>query len=1078
MRKQFLLSVATACVILLGGTPTVMAQSNTTQQSENAMVISGRVLDENGDPAIGASVIVKGQPTNGTSTDANGRFTLKVKPGSILVITYVGYKTAEAKASKNLTMSLTPSEANLSEVVVTAMGVKKEKKSLGYAIDDINSEELMKNKTANPISSLSGKIAGVNITQSSGAAGAGAQIILRGGTSASETRDNQPLFVVDGIIYDNSSSAGGNSSFDGSTNASTTTTNRVMDINPEDIESMSVLKGPAAAALYGSRAANGVVLITTKRGKSGHVEVNLSAKYINSWVTNLPKAQNTFRRGFLEPQYDVNNGNAYTGVSYNDFSYNTWGDKFADRAQTYDNIGGFFNHGNIVDTNVSVAGGSETGTFYLSGSYFDQDGVVPSTGYTKSTFRFNGEQKWTIFTFGANAAYSESRTDKTLTSGGLWGSGGQGALNRLYTFGTTDDMTHYMNEDGSRYKLFGDRIANAKDEMDNPYWIINKNKIHDKTTRFTGSFNIKADLTSWWWMQFRMGVDNYTTTYEKTLAAGGVYKEDWQKGMISENTSRYNYVTTNFMTNFNKNFGDFDFNLLAGTSTDNTSLKNTGLMAYNFIVPDFYSFNNVSESNKQSRYQKSTKRLVGVYGELRADWKSTLFLTLSGRNDWTSTLPRNNRSYFYPAVSGAIVFTQFLHDRGILDPTSVLTFGKIRASWAKVGKDTGAYETATSVWPVGSFIGGNIGVGNHWQQGNNLLKPEMTKSTELGLELRFFNGRLKFDYAYYTNDSYNQIVAPRFSQASGYILRSINMGNVLNKGMELTLSGTAIATRDWEWETGINMAGNRGKLTGLPEGFDLLYVTDVQYGLAQAASIPDGNFMAIAGPTWTRVKEGEHAGKVILDKNGMPTYGSTKVDVGNREPKLTGGWNNTLRWKNLTFSMLWEFRIGGDVFNGTRYVMDQAGTSQFSAAFRQEPLVITGVQADGNGYKDVTYTFEPDKVYTFNGTQDLGYNIIKNYYTNYYNRETSNYITKVNSLRMRSISLSYDVPRGFLAKTKAIKRAVITASATNLLLFTNYDGDPEAAASGAGVGGSSSVGFDYCGVPSTASFAFGINLTF
>lgn len=1076
MRKRFLISLTAVCGLLLSGAPEAFS-ADVPQQSQSVMVISGQVLDENGEPAVGASVFVKSNSKEGTSTDNDGRFSIRVKPGTILKISYIGYKPAEVAASQGMTVTLHPSAANLDEVVVTALGVKKEKKSLGYAIDDIDSEELMRNKSSNPISSLSGKIAGVNITQSSGAAGAGAQIILRGGTSASETRDNQPLFVVDGIIYDNSSSAGGNSAFDGSTNASTTTTNRVMDINPEDIESMSVLKGPAAAALYGSRAANGVVLITTKRGKTGHVEVNLSAKYINSWVKDVPKMQNSFKRGFLEDQYDSATGK-YTGTTYNDFSYSSWGERFSASDKVYDNIGNFFNHGNIVDTNVSVAGGSETGSFYLSGSYFDQTGVVPSTGYTKTTFRFNGEQKWKIFTFGANAAYSESRTDKTLTSGGLWGSGGQGALNRLYTFSPSDDMSHYLNEDGSRYRLFGDRIANAKDEQDNPYWIINKNKIHDKTTRFTGSWNVKADLADWWWIQFRMGVDNYTTTYDKTLAAGGVYKEDWQKGMMSENTTDYSYITTNFMTNFHKAFGDFDFNLLAGTSTDNTTLKNTGIMAYNFIVPDFYSFNNVSDANKQTRYLKSRRRLVGVYGELRADWRSTVFLTVTGRNDWTSTLPRHNRSYFYPSVSGAIVFTQFLQDRGILDGGSALSFGKIRASWAKVGKDTGAYETATSIWPVGSFIGGNIGLGNNWQQGNNLLKPEMTKSTELGLELRFFNNRLKFDYAYYTNDSYNQIVAPRFSQASGYILRSVNMGNVLNKGMELTVGGTPVVTSDWEWETTLNVAGNRGKLTGLPEGFDLLYVTDVQYGGAQAASTPDGHFMAIAGQQWSRVKEGEHAGKVILDKNFMPTYASTKVEIGNREPKFTGGWNNTLRWKDLTFSMLWEFRVGGDVYNGTRYAMDQAGTSQFSADVRMQPLVITGVQPDGDGYKEVTQTFNPDQVYTFNGTETLGQNIIKNYYTNYYNKEASNYLTKVNSLRLRSISLSYDIPSSFLAKTKAIKRAVITASATNLLLFTNYDGDPEAAASGAGVGGSSSVGFDYCGVPSTATVAFGVNLTF
>ena len=276
------------------------------------------------------------------------------------------------------------------------------------------------------------------------------------------------------------------------------------------------------------------------------------------------------------------------------------------------------------------------------------------------------------------------------------------------------------------------------------------------------------------------------------------------------------------------------------------------------------------------------------------------------------------------------------------------------------------------------------------------------------------------------------------------------------------------------------MAGNRGTMDGLPEGMEFMYLTDVQYAGAKACSISGGNFMAISGSRWARTKDG----KVILDKNGMPTQNTATLQVGNRESKFTGGWNNTFTYKNWTFNMLWEFRVGGDVFNGTKYAMTQTGTSKFSGDVRNQALTISGVVADGkdaNGetiYKDVTNTWEANQVYTFGGKQMLGYNIIKNYYTGAYNYETANWLTKVNSLRLRTVSLSYSVPQSFLAKTKVIKRASLTATASNLLLFTNYDGDPEAAASGAGAGGSSSVGFDYCGVPATASFAFGVNLTF
>ncbi len=459
-------------------------------------------------------------------------------------------------------------------------------------------------------------------------------------------------------------------------------------------------------------------------------------------------------------------------------------------------------------------------------------------------------------------------------------------------------------------------------------------------------------------------------------------------------------------------------------------------------------------------------------------------MTVTGRNDWTSTLPIQNRSYFYPSVSGAIVFTQFLQDKGIMDRNGILSFGKLRASWARVGKDTNPYETNTYLWPVGTFLGGVTAVGSSWTRGNPLIKPEITESTELGLELRFLNNRLKFDYAYYTNNSFNQILSPRGPQSTGYIFCSINAGNVYNKGMELSISGTPIETKDFSWEVGLNMAGNRGTMDGLPKGMEFMYLTDVQYGGAKAASISGGHFMAITGSKWARVKEYSDAsfnGKLILDKNGMPTSDGNTIEIGNRESKITGGLNNTLTWKNWTFNMLWEFRIGGDVFNGTKYSMTNAGVSKFSGEIRDH-LVIAGVQNVGTAsapvYQDCSYEWYADKNYEYNGKVMSGYNIIKNYYTTQYLLETSNYMTDVNSLRLRSVSLSYDMPRSLLAKTKVIKRAMFTATATNLLLFTNYDGDPEVAAAGAGRGGSSSVGFDYFGVPATSSFSFGVNLTF
>ena len=336
--------------------------------------------------------------------------------------------------------------------------------------------------------------------------------------------------------------------------------------------------------------------------------------------------------------------------------------------------------------------------------------MIPTTGYRKTTFRFNGEQKWSIFTFTVNAAYSQAHTDKTLTSSALYGNNGQGTMYGIYTWAPSDDMSHYLNEDGTRYRMFGDRIE-PWSERANPYWTINKNKMDDDTERFTGGLNVRADITKWWWIGARFGIDSYTQGNSNLMAAGGVNKKDWQNGMYSENYRRFQYMSTNVMSNMNKSFGDFNFNLLLGTATDQTNSTSDYRMAWNFQIPEFYAFDNAVDSDRNYRNTKSQKRIVGVYGEFRADWKNTIFLTVTGRNDWSSTLPKENRSYFYPSVSGSFVFSQLLQDLNVMDD-SIFSFGKIRASWARVGKDTAPYVTNTNLWPVGTYLGGLVGVGN------------------------------------------------------------------------------------------------------------------------------------------------------------------------------------------------------------------------------------------------------------------------------------------------------------------------------------------------------------------------------
>ncbi|MGE8380827.1 MAG: TonB-dependent receptor plug domain-containing protein, partial [Sphingobacterium sp.] len=484
--------------------------------------VTGKVTNaSDGGSMANVTVSIKGKPIN-TQTNPDGSFTIKAEPGDILIFRAVGSKERQQLVGSDATINiaLSGSEEALEEVVVTAMGIKKEKRALGYAVQDIKSDELMKNKTANVVNSLAGKIAGVNVTQASGSAGAGAQIILRGGTSLE--RDNQPLFVVDGVIYDNSTVIGGNSAFDGAQATSTSNSNRVMDINPEDIDNVSVLKGPAAAALYGSRAAAGAIIITTKKGQEGRTEIGFSSRFSNNWVNRLPEQQGKYKRGYYNS----------AGV-LDDYTTQSWGEKFGNNDVVYNNVKDFFQHSTVFDNTVNLSGGSKNGSFYLSGSRFDQKGIVPNTSFDKTTFRFNGDQKFGKLTVGANVGYSLANTDKTLTSAGLWGSGGTGAMESLYSWSRSDNMKKYLNDDGTKYRMFEGR-QQLEDDIENPYWTINRNILGDNTERITGSINAMMPIFDWWSLTYRVGMDSYLTKNSTIIGENGAIKKPWQKGMMSE----------------------------------------------------------------------------------------------------------------------------------------------------------------------------------------------------------------------------------------------------------------------------------------------------------------------------------------------------------------------------------------------------------------------------------------------------------------------------------------------------------------------------------------------------------------
>jgi TonB-linked SusC/RagA family outer membrane protein len=1026
--------------------------------------ISGTVLSAiNKSPVANATVTNQNTKQNTTTNNA-GRFSIKASKGDVLEITHVSHisMTLTVGDGSEIPVELQVNEAQLGEVVVTALGIKKERKALGYSVTDLSAQELMKNKNTNVINSLAGKVPGVNVTQFSGAPGAGASITIRGGNSTSETRQNQPLFVIDGIIYDNSTTVTGNTGTDGLSRSNTTYSNRVMDVNPEDIENLSVLKGSAAAALYGSRAADGVVVITTKKGAEGNVTVNVNSKVSTSWANKLPEAQTIFGPGSYASNGVLNTTNVYS----------SWGAKIPTDSTIYNNIDNFFQHGVIYDNNINVSGGSKNGSFYLSGSNFRQTGIVPNTAYQKTTFRFNGEQRYGRLTLNANVAYSIANTDRTLTTAGLYGSG-VGSMQELYNWPQTYNLKNYINPDGTQHRIYAGTLA-LENDVDNPYWIINQDKLTSKTNRFTGGINGNYKITSWWDITGRVGYDQYATNDYTFIAPGSALSPLYQNGRLSKDLVDYTYITTTVMSNLHKTFfKDFDAHLLVGTTSENFNTKSQNHWGYNFNTPGTFSFNTIAPTNKFFTDATIRRRLVGVYGEVGVSYKDLIYLTATGRNDWSSTLPVENQSYFYPSVSGSFVFTN------LLPRNSILSFGKLRASWARVGKDANAYATNTYENPP-ITIGSYVGIGNQWQAGNPNLIPEIQTSWELGGEFRFLNGRIGLDYTYYHSQTKNQIGQPRLAQSGGFIFSTLNAGTVINKGMEIALTGKVISQKNFGWDATVNFSYNRGRLGAFIPGVAYFYPTDVQFGTIKAASIPNGGyFLGIIGQPYFR----EVDSKGIEIPNGRyqidPTTGFYKLNpnlpvVGNREPDFIGGFNNTLRYKKLSLSFLLDIRIGGDVFNGTEYFMILNGLSKKTLLNDRQSVTLTGVSSRTGA--DTTVTYNAGQNYTIGTTTYAGTNMIQQYWSNYA-ANSYNFITSVNWLKLRSLSLTYDFT-GLFKKQTVIKGFSATATGTNLFTWTNYKGmDPEVSVAG-GTGGSGSTGIDYLGVPAVASFTFGINLKF
>lgn len=1027
--------------------------------------LDGTVIDAvTKEPVIGASINIKGT-THGAVTDFDGKFHFQTgqKFPYTLIVSFLGYKKTEVVVNSNpITISLTEEQNALSEVVVTALGITKEKKSLGYTTQALKGKELSETKETNFLNGLSGKLAGVRITNSQGDMGS-SRIIIRGETSISG--NNQPLFVVDGVPVDNSQlgSVGG---------ATRDFRNAIADLNPQDIETLTVLKGPNAAALYGSRAAHGVVLITTKSGKSQQgLGISFSSGITVSQVATLPRFQNSFGQG-SNGRFSYVDGK---GGGINDGVDESWGPKLDGRLIPQfnsngvavpfvahpDNVKNFFNTGLTYDNSISIAKSDDKSDFRLGVNNQKQLGTVPNSEINKTNFTVNTNYQITKgIKVGVTANYIVT-TAPTLPGGPL-GNRAAGVMLQFLWFGRQVDTD----------ALRDNRDVNWNNSYySNPYWNAYYNTTSQQRNRFIGDIHLEAKLADGLLFKFRTGVDYYNDRRKYEIKYGtngtpfGSYAEDAYT--VDERN------TEGIFTYTKKVNDDFSIDALAGFNERNHSDANNYQKAPRLAVPDLYTLTNSRDPLTSSNYFSELK-VYSVYASAQVGYKNYAFLNVTGRNDWSSTLPSSNRSYFYPSVSGSLVLSDALNLK-----SSTLDFLKLRGGWSEVGNDADPYQLAT-VYDFQTAFDGNPIQTSSKKKLNENLKPETTRSTEVGLESSFWKNRLHLDVAYYNTNSFDQILEIKTTTASGYNSQLINAGKINNHGIEVQLDGTPIQTRDFKWNVGVNYSRNISKVDILDYEKQIQNYTIASSGGVDVLASVGQAYGALYGTAYLR----DTNGNIIVGANGLPQADPTKKVLGHYTPDFLGGITNTLTYKNLELSFLVDARVGGELFSGTNRtgtytgVLDQTmpgrdaangglnyyvtgttktllngGTAPNGAVVYDDGMIFNGVHADGTPNNQVISAQE--------------------YYKASYNISEA-YIYSSTFVKLREIKLAYNFNKSF-AKKLGFQAASVTAVGRNLFfIYKDVPNiDPESA-----FNTGNGQGLESLALPTTRSFSLNVNLKF
>lgn len=872
------------------------------QVNAQSQKVIGRITAKSdGQPVVGAAVLVKGT-SRGTVTNAQGEYTISAQTNDVLRFSFVGFKSFELKvpASGKLDVVFENEETVLNEVVVTALGIAKEKKSLGYAVQELKTKDLAEAREGNLVNALSGKIAGVQITNSQGGMGS-SRIVIRGETSIAG--NNQPLFVVDGIPVDNSQLGVG-------TTGSRDFANAISDINPADIESISVLKGPNAAALYGSRASNGVILIKTKSGKSASQKglgVTLNLGYTADKLLVLPEYQNVFGQG-TGGQFSYVDGK---GGGVNDATDESWGPKMDGRLipQFFsdgkpapfvahpDNVKNFFITGHTTNVGLSVAGSNDKIDYRFSYNNSNQTGVIPNTDITKNTFGVNS-----TFRLNDKLTLTTSANFVRTGSDNLPGTSGRGnsVMLQFLWFGRQVDteLLKDYNKGGFDYNWNHSYYSN-------PYLQQYENTVEQRRDRIFGNVNLAYKITDWLTANVRTGNDYYTDKRKFKVAYGtngtpfGSYTEDGY--VVNENNTDFNL---SLHKGLNK---DFDLDWLVGGNLRSNFNEQNYQQAPKLAVSGLYTLNN-SRDPLVSYNILRKQRVYSAFSSAQLGFRNYAFLNLTARNDWSSTLPAGNNSYFYPSVNASIVLTDAFDIK-----SDVLSFAKIRGGWAEVGKDTDPYQLINT-YPFNLPFGSSPLLTVSDVLLNSNLKPEITRSTEVGLDVALLKNRVRVDLSYYNTDSYNQILKADVSPTTGFKQKLLNAGHINNHGFEAMVNFTPLQTESgFKWNVGINYSRNVSKVISLDDqGFLNDYKLGTNGSLSVLAS-KDKPYGALFGTAYLRNANGD----IVVNSNGIPARDPNLQVLGYYTPKWMGGITNSFSYKGFNLSVLIDTKQGGSIYSAT-----------------------------------------------------------------------------------------------------------------------------------------------------------------